>query len=98
MRDRNTDALRRKREPADAGRKIQRFWLVLTRLHEGGLAGRPCCRTVRAGCDGVDPAALGVGRYRAALALGVGRDHLAVVATGDDARAVACNGENAAAV
>ena len=46
----------------------------------------------------VDPAALGVGRDGFAVAVGVGRHDLAVVAAGDDAGAVARRRQDRAAV
>ncbi len=46
----------------------------------------------------IDPAMFRIGRKRAAVALGVGRDHLAVVAAGDDALAVGRRRQDRAAM
>ena len=74
--------------PALDGRSSD-LLLALGGAHEGLLAGRPGDRAVRAERDAIDPAMLGVGGKRFAFALRVGRHDLAVVAAGEDARAVA---------
>src|SRR4051812_11884650 len=72
--------------------------LALRCLHEGLLACRPCDRTVRSWRDVIDPAPPGVGRDDGGVARCAGRDHLAVIAAGDEAGSVACGAENAAAM
>ena len=96
MRDREPQAFRREGEPADARRQVERLDLALGGAHERLLAGAPGDNAVRPERDAIDPAMLGVGRQRLACALRVGHNHLAVVAAGQNARAVARNGEDAA--
>ena len=67
-------------------------------LHERRLAGRPGDRPVRPERDMIDPAVLCVGRQRAAFAIRIGLDHLAIVAAADDALAVGGRGEDRAAM
>ena len=98
MGDRQPHALRRKGDTAGGGLHLDRFRLARPGLHEGLLTGRPRHRAVRAAGDMIDPAALGIGRNEAAVALGVRRKHLAVVAAGDDRHAIARGRQDAAAM
>ena len=97
MGDGEAKALGQEGKPADGRRRLELPRLFLC-LHEGGLAGRPGHRLVRPERDMIDPAVLGIGRQRVTFALQVGCDHLAVVATGEDAFAVGRRRENSAAV
>src|SRR2546423_1522838 len=95
MRDRDAQTFRRERKAAGAGWQIDRLDLAPGGAHERLLAGRPGDR-IRPERHTVDPAMLGVGRERLALAVRADGDDLAVIATREDARAIARDAENAA--
>src|SRR5262249_13560052 len=65
---------------------------------KGLFSRRPGHRTARTERHAVDPAALLVGRKDFALAVCIGRDHLAVVTTGDHALPVGSRGKDGASV
>ena len=98
MRDRHAQAFRRERQPADGRGRIEGFLLALAAADERRLARRPRHRAIGMQRDIVDPAPLGVGREHRDLALGVERDDLAVIAAGDDARAVGRRAQDGAAM
>ena len=96
--DGQTHAFRREGQAANGGLHLDRARLALAGLHESLFAGRPGHRTVGARGDVIDPAALRVGRNRPAFALRIGREHLAVIAAGNDRDAVGRGRQNAAPV
>ncbi len=101
MRDGEPKAFRQENEPADARGRLELprlLVLVFARLHEGGLAGRPGDGAVGTKRDLVDPAMFRIGPKRLALALGIGRDHFAVVAPGHHALAVGGRAKHRAAM
>ena len=96
--EREPQALRRECKRADARRRLERLVLALVPAHERGLAGGPCNRAVGMDRDVVDPAAFCVGHENRALALRIERDHVAVVAAGDDPRTIRSRRQDRAAV
>ena len=85
MRDGEANTLRRERQSADGRGHLEHALGTLAAARKRLLARRPRDRAVRADRHMVDPAALAVGGDHRALAVRVGRHHLAVVAAGDDA-------------
>ena len=99
MRDRDAEALRREGEPADARDGVERSQLALPGLHECGLAGRPGDGIVGPERDLVDPSLLRSSDATIGAAAGcVRHDHLAVVAAGRKAFAVARGAQDCAGV
>src|SRR6516162_4068555 len=94
--------LRRKGEPADGGRYFEASRLALARKHEGLPAGRPCdiggWANRRPERDMIDPAPLGVGGDDLMGAVVPRGDDVAVIAAGEDTRAVTRCREDGAAM
>ena len=81
--DRKPEAFRQEGQAADGRRRLE--FARLLGLHERGLAGRPGDGALGPKRDMIDPAMLRVSGDDLGFTLGIGRDHLAVVAAGDDA-------------
>ena len=88
MRDGQPEAFRQEGKATGRRGQVERFEVALGVCHLHAFAARPCGRAVRSDRDVIDPSALWVGEDQARCAGAVDLHHLAVVAAGDDARAV----------